>query len=180
MKIFVETERLILRELLPSDDEGMFELDSDKDVHKYIGQPVENIEQSRAIIAAVRQQYTDYRIGRWAMIERSSNNFIGWTGLKFVTQPRNNHTNFYDLGYRLIKRYWGKGFATESAIASLNYGFEKMKLNEIFAMADMNNVTSINVLTKAGLKYVETFDDEGYAVGWYKISQEEWLRNQSL
>jgi RimJ/RimL family protein N-acetyltransferase len=178
MKIFVETERLILRELLPSDDEGMFELDSDKDVHKYIGQPVETIEQSRGIIDSVRKQYTDYGIGRWAMIEKRTNHFIGWTGFRLITIPRNNHVNYYDLGYRLIKRYWGKGFATESAIASLAYGFEKLQFAEIYATADMNNIASRNVLTKAGLTYVETFDDEGYAVGWYKLSMEDWLLKQ--
>lgn len=174
MKIFVETERLLLRELLPSDDEGMFELDSDKDVHKYIGQPVETIEQSRGIIDSVRKQYTDYGIGRWAMIEKSTGDFMGWTGLKFITTIINNHVNYYDVGYRLIKRYWGKGFATESAIAAVNYGFEKLLLNEIYATADMNNIASRNVLTKVGLKYVETYNHEGYDIGWYGITQMDW------
>ena len=180
MKIYIETERLILRELLPTDDEGMFELDSDLEVHKYIGHPVKTIEESRAMIAAVRQQYIDYRIARWAMIEKSTNDFIGWTGLKFVTEPRNNQINFYDLGYRLIKRYWGKGFATESAIASVEYGYEKLQLDDIYGMADMNNLASRKVLEKAGLKYIETFEDEGYACGWYKQSKKDWLHNQNV
>ncbi len=68
MKIFAETERLILREILPEDDKGMFELDSDQDVHKYLGDnTVENIEQSRLIIANIRQQYAINGIGRWAI-----------------------------------------------------------------------------------------------------------------
>src|SRR5688572_11277934 len=123
MKIFAETERLILRELLPSDDKGMFELDSDPDVHTYLGtKPLEHIEQSREVIEMVRKQYIDNGIGRWAMIERSTGEFVGWAGLKLVKTETNGRINFYDVGYRLIKRYWGKGFASEAAIASVNYG----------------------------------------------------------
>ena len=180
MEIFVETERLILREILPSDDDGMFELDSDPEVHKYLGRQVKSIEESRAIIADIRKQYMDCGIGRWAMIEKTTNDFIGWTGLRLITIPRNNHSNYYDLGYRLIKRYWNRGFGTESAIASVDFGFENLKLSEIYATADMNNTGSRNVLSKAGLKYVETFNDEGYDCGWYKISRDEWILNQSF
>ena len=69
MKIFAETERLILREILLSDDEGMFELDADKDVHKYLGNaPIANIDQARKTIQMIRQQYMDNGIGRWVII----------------------------------------------------------------------------------------------------------------
>src|SRR5688572_5204127 len=105
MKIFAETPRLILRELHPSDDAGMFELDSDPEVHRYLGgQTVESIDQCRAIIEMVRQQYIDNGIGRWAVIEKSSGSFIGWAGLKLVRTITNGHTDFYDLGYRLIRK----------------------------------------------------------------------------
>jgi [ribosomal protein S5]-alanine N-acetyltransferase len=170
MRLFTLTPRLILRELLPSDDKGMFELDSDPEVMRYIGvKPFDTIEQSREVIEMVRQQYIDNGIGRWAVIEKSTNDFIGWAGLKLVTKETNGHTNFYDLGYRLIRRHWGKGFATEAARASLAYGFDTMKLHTICATADMENTASRNVLEKVGMKYINTFDDEGFAVGWYEI-----------
>lgn len=104
MKIFIETERLILREILPSDDKALFELDSDPEVHRYLGKPIHQIKEAQATIDAVRQQYIDFGIGRWAMIEKSTGDFMGWTGLKFVTQMRNGHTNYYDLGYRMMPR----------------------------------------------------------------------------
>jgi len=174
MKIFIETERLILRELVPSDDAGLFELDSDPDVHKYLGStPFETIEQSRQIIAFVRQQYLDNGIGRWAVIEKSSNNFIGWTGLKLITTPMNNQVNFYDLGYRLIRKYWGQGYATESAKASLHYAFNKMNLEAVYAMADVNNIASINVLKKTGLQLTETITFEGRPTHWFKAMKEQ-------
>lgn len=177
MRIFVETERLILREILPTDAEGLFQLDSDPEVHRYLGnKPVENKEQITAVINFIRQQYIDNGIGRWAIIEKASNNFIGWTGLKLITELTNSHINYYDLGYRLIQKYWGQGFATESAKASLNYGFKELKLNEIYAMADCENMKSNNALTKIGLRFIETFDFDGISHNWYKINKTEWTK----
>src|SRR3954462_3045386 len=105
MKIFAETERLILRELLPTDAEGMFELDSDADVHKYVGKkPVKTIDECRDVIEFIRAQYVSNGIGRWAVIEKSTNNFVGWSGLKLMKEKVNGHIDFYDIGYRLVKK----------------------------------------------------------------------------
>ena len=167
MKIFAETERLILRELLSSDDEGIFELDSNKDVHKYLGnKPIKNIEEARNVIDFIRHQYIENGIGRWAVIEKETNNFIGWAGFKLIRDKINNHSNFYDLGYRLIPKYWGKGIATESAKALLDYGFEKLQLNIIYSMTDTSNKASRNVLEKTGFKFVETFFLDGVEHDW--------------
>lgn len=172
MKIFAETQRLILREFIPSDDEGILELDSNKDVHKYLGnKPIKNIEEARKIIDFIRQQYIENGIGRWAIIEKETTNFIGWAGLKFIKDERNNHSNFYDLGSRLIPKYWGKGIATESAQASLEYGFEKLQLNIIYGMADINNKASRNVLQKIGFKFIETFFLDGVEHDWLEATK---------
>lgn len=180
MKIFAETERLILRELLPSDDEGMFELDADPDVHIYLGnKPVERIEQSREIIEMVRQQYIDNGIGRWAVVEKNTARFLGWAGLKLMKTPTNGRVNFYDLGYRFIKRYWGRGFATEAAKASVEYGFDRLKLESICATADVNNTASRKVLEKAGLKCINIFIEDGYEMGWYELPASTWLNERS-
>ena len=177
MKIFAVTDRLILRDILESDEDGFFELDSNPNVHTYLGRkPVTNIEQSREVIKMVRQQYTDNGIGRWAIIDKSTNEFIGWTGLKLIKETINNHTDFYDLGYRLIEKYWGKGIATETAIATLKYAFETMQLSVVYGMCDIENIASGNVLKKAGLQFIETFDREGIEHNWFKISREDWDR----
>lgn len=172
MEIFAETERLILREILPSDRNALFAIDSDPDVNIYLGNnPVKNIEQTDDLIEFIRKQYVDNGIGRWAMIEKSTNNFIGWAGLKLVRELTNNHINYYDLGYRLNKNYWGKGFATEAAKASLNYGFNTLNLNEIYAIADSENVASKNVIEKVGLKYMETFTYCNTNHDWFEIQK---------
>jgi len=174
MKIFAETDRLILRELLPEDAYGMFDLDSDIDVHQYLGKnPVKSINQSIADIEFIRKQYVDNGIGRWAVIEKDTNTFIGWAGLKLTTNEVNNHINYYDIGYRFIKKFWGMGYATESAFAAIDYGFEQMGLKEIIGIADIENDGSINVLEKCGLKKVEQFIYNQRMHYWMKIETNE-------
>lgn len=181
MHVFAETERLIIREIVPSDAEGFFELDSDPEVHRYLGnKPIKDIRQAEEVIALVRQQYIDNGIGRWAMVEKSSNRFIGWTGLKLVRQNINNHENFYDLGYRLIRKYWGQGYATESAIASLEYGFRNLALENIYANAHIENQGSNNVLKKVGFQYRNEFIFDGDRQNWYDMNKSQWEEGQQL
>lgn len=175
MKIITETERLIIREIVSTDIDAMFELHSDSEVHRYLGnKTITNQEKITEIIGFLKQQYIDFGVGRWAMIDKKTNEFIGWTGLEFVTKETNNHKNFYDLGYRLLKRFWGQGFATESAFASVDYAFNKLNATEIYAMADTQNEGSIKILKKVGLKFIETFDLEGIKHNWYKLERSEY------
>lgn len=181
MKIYAETERLILREILPTDIDGMFELDSAPEVHKYLGnKPVSEKEQIIDVINFIRQQYVENGIGRWAIIEKNTGQFVGWTGLKFVTNEINNHINYYDLGYRLIKKFWGQGIATETAFASLKYAFEKLKIKEVYAMADCENDGSNKILKKVGFDLIEVFDLGRIKHNWYKISRTKFREIQKL
>ena len=80
MKIIKETERLILREILAEDCYGLFELESDPDVHRFLGNKyVKDIDKFREAIKYIRQQFDIYGIERWAIIEKKTNNFIGWS-----------------------------------------------------------------------------------------------------
>ncbi len=149
MKIIAETERLIIREILPTDVDEMFELHADLEVHIFLGnKTITSKTEIIEIINFVRQQYIDYGVGRWAIIDKETNEFVGWTGLEFVTKETNHHKNYYDLGYRLIKRFWGRGIATESAFASLDYAFNKLNANEVYGMVDCKNEGSNKVLKK--------------------------------
>ena len=181
MKIFIETERLILRELVAEDIHGMFALDSDPEVMKYIlVEPHTKIEQSVAVIEMVRKQYEENGIGRWAVVLKDTNEFIGWGGLKLVKTKINGHTDFYDLGYRLLRKHWGKGYATEISIAMLDYGFNKMNLQDICAYALQEHTNSRKVLEKVGLKFIENFEEDGVKDAWYKITREEYLKQYPL
>lgn len=181
MHFHIETNRLILRELRPEDDKAFLVLNSDPVVMHYLDEnPLSTIQQSRDIIANIRQQYADHGIGRWAAIEKSSGDFIGWSGLKFITTVENNQTRFHDVGYRLIPRYWGKGYATESAKAALEYGFTNMKLQEIIGMCNEENLASRRALEKCGLTFIEKFKFDGLTCDWLKITRSEWeSKNQT-
>jgi len=179
MSIHLETERFILRDIEFTDIKGIYELDSDPEVHKYLGnKPIKTLEEAENSIQYIRKQYEENGLGRWAIIDKQTNDFVGWTGLKYEQNLRPN-LPYYDLGYRLKRNYWGKGIATETAIASLKYGFTKLALTQICAAADVDNVASNRILTKVGLSFVETFLYEEIPVNWYKITNTEWLKLNS-
>ncbi|OIV43865.1 GNAT family N-acetyltransferase [Flavobacterium johnsoniae] len=170
MKNPIETERLLLREVLFSDVDGMFELDSNPNVHIYLGnKPVTTIEQSAAYIENLQQQYKDFGTGRWAVILKETNEFIGWSGIKFITDEINNHKNFYEIGYRFIEKHWGKGYATEAGKAFIDHAFNEMKVEAVYAFADEGNDNSRKILEKLGLQFVNSFEYEGEMEVWYKI-----------
>jgi RimJ/RimL family protein N-acetyltransferase len=179
MTIFAETPRLILRELIPTDAEGMFALDSDPEVHRYLGnQPVTTMEQVHAVIAMIRQQYMDHGIGRWAVVEKSTGDFVGWAGLKYVTDEVNSHVNYHDLGYRFIRKYWGRGYGTEAASASLKFGFDNKQLKTIYAAAQIENAGSNKILKKMGFLLKGTFFYHGSENNWYELSAQDWSSGQ--
>ena len=181
MKLFIETDRLVMREMIEEDAKELFELDSDPKVHKYLGnKPVKNLEQSIEILKNVLQQYKDFGIGRWAVIDKKTNDFIGWSGLKFEKMLVKDKRDYYDLGYRFKRKYWGKGIASETAIESLKYGFKTMNLKEICAAAQVENIASNKILKKVGMKYIEQFDFEGAKCNWYKIEKSDWLNQQTI
>jgi ribosomal-protein-alanine N-acetyltransferase len=165
----IETDRLTMRQLKSTDQNEIYQLESDSMVHKFVGNsPIANLEQAMDLIQFIRQQYIDHGIGRWAVIEKSTGNLIGWGGLKYIKEEINDHSGFYEVGYRLMPKYWNKGYATEIAQASVEYGIKNLKLNHIYAMAHIDNNDSIKVLIKTG------FDRAG--VFMYKEEKHYWFR----
>lgn len=172
MNLIIETERLILRPILESDVDGMFELDANPEVHKYLGnKPITTKAQAADVIQVIRSQYQKNGIGRFAVVLKETNDFIGWAGLKLETNTINNHQNYYDLGYRLQQNYWGKGYATESAKAWLNYGLNTLQLQKICAAASCDNTASNKILSKIGMTFIESFYYENIYCNWYQIDR---------
>ena len=169
MNIILETDRLYLREILPSDDEKMFEMDSDPEVYKFLGRkPIRDIDQSRKMIKNIIHQYEENGIGRWAIIEKGSNDFMGWTGFKLEKEELNGNSNYYDLRFRLLRKYWGKGYITEATKAAIEYAFEKLDINELCSMTLVSNEKSQRVLDKLGFNLIEKFMYQGEEITWYK------------
>ena len=183
MKIFAETERLILREIMHSDLDGLFELDSDPLVVKYLDMaPLKTKEEAEKSIDYILKQYRERGIGRWAVIEKASGEFIGWSGLKLnqgENETLNGKYNFYDIGYRFIPRYWGKGYATESALVALDYGFKEMNYDTITGIALIGNIASNKVLQKIGLIHIEDFKYKNTQACWYELNKEDYEQTMS-
>lgn len=180
MNAFIETERLILREILPSDRGAMFLLDADPEVHRYLGgQPVTDISQIDEVIRFIRRQYVENGIGRWAVLNKQTGAFMGWAGLKWVTEPVNAHNHYYDLGYRLAKKYWGCGYATEAARAALNYAFRVIGTAAVYALTECGNTASDRVLLKSGFHLTDQFELDGVAHNWYETGKAEFKLRSS-
>jgi len=112
--------------------------------------------------------YKDYEkngYGRLAVIDKETNSFLGWCGLKY------HEEGFTDIGFRFFKKYWGQGYATESAEAVIEYGFYSLNLEEIIGRSSQDNIASIKVLEKIGMQYWKNDVCEGIPNSvYYKIS----------
>jgi len=171
----LETKRLILRKLEEADYERLFLLDSNAEVMKYIGMPtLSKVEESKEVVKMIMQQYEDNGVGRLAVIEKESELLIGWSGLKLNTSEVNGHKNFYELGYRFLPETWGKGYATESGKASLEYGFNDLKAEIIYAYAHCENLASNHILTKLGFEKTDEFTEPDGICFWYELKKENF------
>ncbi len=172
MKLPIITERLMLRKLIPNDLDDMFLLDSNPEVVKYVGvPPISHKEESAKMINNILNQYKNNGTGRLAVIEKESNRFIGWSGIKLITYEINGFKNIYELGYRFLPEFWGKGYATESAQASLDLGFNQLNADKIYAYAYVENQTSNYILTKLGFENKGAFIDNGDNCYWYELEK---------
>lgn len=144
----LETERLWMRKFMVEDAEDMYLLNADPDVLRYTGDKAfESVEESYKFI----EKYNPYDtegFGRWVCVTKDTNEVIGWCGLRMQYD-----INMVDLGYRFHKRFWGKGYATESGLASIEHGFKDHNLDVIIGRAAHDNIASINVLKKCGMQY---------------------------
>ena len=170
---FLETERLILRQFGDEDADKLFELDSDRAVIRFVnlgiikgGEPTgidfETIRnKTLPSFLEYYQKYDGY--GFWAAIEKSSNEFIGWFQFRPALDSKFNlisglyHNDDIELGYRLRKVSWGKGYATEGARALILKGFSELGTQRVISSALAENRASSRVMEKAGLKFWQKY-----------------------
>ena len=150
MNFIFETERLRLREMYPGDAEAMFNLNSDPEVIQYTGDNrFPTVEAAKIFLSGYRKVYEKWKSGRLICELKTTGEIIGWAGLKFLEKE-----NVTDVGYRFYKKFWGNGYATEAAKASIAYGFSVLKLERIIAHARKENIASLRVLEKCGMKII--------------------------
>lgn len=177
MDIICQTPRLILRRLTLADAVNLLNLNNNPDVLKYLHEPALNhiADAEKVLQDIIFPQYTLYELGRWGVIYKTQNKFLGWCGLK--RRPELNDE--IDLGYRFNPEHWGQGFATEAATACLRYGFIEKKLHTITGRAHIENTASLNVLQKIGLQYIKEEIVDDCPVKTYQLTREEYLAIQA-
>ncbi len=162
--MITQTERLILREFTIDDAIHFYEMNNDSEVIKYTGDNSFNsLEEAKNFLSNYKE-YSKNKMGRWAVCLKGTNEFLGWCGLKFRPDKK-----MVDVGYRFYKKYWNNGYATESAKASIKYGFKILKLNKIYAHAHIKNFDSHKVINKCGMEFIKEFDYDGIPANLYKI-----------
>lgn len=166
MKVFLETGQLLLHQFTENDVDNLFELDSDPDVVRFTSNadqsPERTIIQTQVIprYFAYYEKYGSY--GVWAATEKLSQEFIGWFLFRPALDasyfdPALANPNDIELGYRLRKAAWGKGYATEGAKALILKGFSELGTHRVIAAVLSTNVASIRVLEKSALRLQTRF-----------------------
>ena len=157
MQVFVETERLVLRRFTEADVDNLFDLDNDPEVMRFLtgGKPTPRDVILNETLPRFLQYFEPYEgFGFWAAIEKSTGQFLGW----FEFRPREGSgPDEVELGYRLRKSAWGKGYATEGSRALIRKGFTELGVRRVLAQTMAVNISSRRVLEKAGLTLERTF-----------------------
>ena len=161
MQIILETERVYLRPFTEADAPLIYHLNTQPGVLQYVPEPIlTSVDHAREVIINIILPQYKNRLGRWAVHLKENNEFIGWCGLKLVEGE-------IDLGYRFLPAVWGKGYATEAAKATLEYGHTVLQIKKIIAHAHVDNIASQKVLEKTGMQFVGEGMDEGVPVKGY-------------
>ena len=154
MKI-LETRRLILRHLEPSDLESLFALYSDPEVRRYFPEGTLTYAETKEELEWFLNGHPKHpELGLWATIHKQTDQLIGRCGLLPWTT---DGCLDVEVAYLLAKEYWGQGLGTEAAQAILDYGFGKLQLSRLICRIERGNLASIRVADKIGM----TFEKEG-------------------
>ena len=154
----LETERLALRRLLPSDLDALFALYRDPEIRRYFPEGTLTYEETKEELEWFLNGHPEHpELGLWATIHKPTGQFIGRCGLLPWTIAGRAEV---EVAYLLAKPFWGQGLATEAARACLAYGFEQLGLARLVCMIDPANRASINVATRIGMAFEQAMEDD--------------------
>ncbi len=145
----LETKRTRLRRFALTDLKNMIDLESDPEIMKFTPSrlPRSSAQTKKTLRVVIEKQPDREPLGIWAVELKTTGEFVGWFMLL--------KTNFEvpELGFMIVRRFWGKGFATEVAGRLIHYVLEDLRFPAVNALAHPANSASIHVLTKLGFKF---------------------------
>ncbi len=145
------TERLVMRSWREEDLEPFAALNADPIVMEFFPSTLTR-QESDALVTRITAQLDTLGYGLWALEVAETGEFIGFTGLAVQTFPAPFNPSV-EVGWRLARAAWGHGYATEAALAALDYGFTVAGLDEIVSMTATTNVRSQRVMQRIGMTH---------------------------
>ncbi|MFB0619538.1 GNAT family N-acetyltransferase [Streptomyces sp. AGS-58] len=156
MHVFLETDQLVLRPFTDADTDDLFALDDDPDVMRFIngGRPTTREAIRAQTLPWLLHDYPCFGTrGYWAAQDKAGT-FLGW----FEFRPLDERSpTVVELGYRLNKAAWGRGYATEGSRALIGKGFTDLGVERVIANTMAVNTRSRRVMEKAGLSFLRHF-----------------------
>jgi RimJ/RimL family protein N-acetyltransferase len=157
----IETSRLILRPWRESDLAPFAEQNADAEVMRFLGGPLTR-DESDAYVRRAETHYATHGFCKWAVEAPGVAPLIGGVGLSYVSFEA-SFTPAVEVAWRLHKRFWGEGYATEAAHAAIDDGFTRIGLSEIVALTTLANLLSQRVMQRLGMRRDIEFDHPRYA-----------------
>lgn len=148
--MWIETQRLILREFQQEDTQKLASILANPKVMKFSPTGILSVVQTQEKVESFMTSYQEYGFGKWAVILKESSELIGYCG---IAVEKIDCQDDQEIGYRFDSKFWGKGLATEAASAALDYGFKKFQFPYILGIVDPSNAASVRVLEKLDMKY---------------------------
>ncbi|KOP82735.1 GNAT family N-acetyltransferase [Cytobacillus solani] len=154
--IYIETSRLHLRDWEETDLEPFRRLNRDVKVMKYFPKTL-SAEETNKFYQSIVSEFNECGFGLYAVEEKENKEFMGFIGFHRAIFEA-DFTPCIEIGWRLKKEAWGKGYATEGAGACLHYGFNELGFRDVYSFTAEINKPSINVMKKIGLSFINNFD----------------------
>lgn len=159
----LETARLLFRRQVPGDLDDLYALYCDPEVRRYIPDaPTTYAETERELEWFRNGHPQNPQLGLWATLYKPTRRLIGRCGLLPWTIDGREEV---EVAYLLAKAYWGQGLGTEAAQGIVHYAFTELRLTRVICLVEPENVASIRVATKIGMRFEKEFEDE-YGRAW--------------
>ena len=166
-KQLFETERLIFREIDPSDFNALHNMFRDPEVMRYISD-IKTEKDTAEWIQLVQKSYQEKGYGPWAVVLKDEDILIGYCGI--YLQEDVDGRDEVELLYGFQKTYWNKGYGTESAKATFIYSQNTFNINRFISLVEYQNIGSENVAKKVGMKIEKNIKRSGRSYKLYAIS----------
>jgi len=161
----INTSRLTLRPFTLADDIRLHQIMNEPNIMQYFPRTDSpDMERVQRIIENQINHWQEHHLGWWAVVPHGQTELIGWNGLQYLPE-----TDEVEVGYLLSRQFWGLGYATEGAMASIEFGFENFNFGEIIGLTHPENIASQNVLKKCDMSFTNQAEYFGIQVYRFRL-----------